>query len=269
MTSLIIIFLLTGVISGFIAGLLGVGGGIIIVPISYFILLYLDYSAVYAMHVAIASSLGIICFTSISSIRSHLKLGNVNKSILKRWVPGIVLGSILGSYCASIISGKILVNIFIFLAFLIALNMAFQRDPIILSKDLPRSKLINLILSSLIGFLSVLIGIGGGSFSVPSLTMFSKKIHEAVGTSATLGFFIAFPGVIILMVSGSSINDLPPFSIGYLNLGIVLLVSSTSIFSANIGAKVSVSINKVTLRRIFSIFLLLTCLSLIMEHYII
>ena len=99
--------------------------------------------------------------------------------------------------------------------------------------------------------------------------MFSKKIHEAVGTSATLGFFIACPGVIILMVSGSSINDLPPFSIGYLNLAIVLLVSSTSIFTANIGAKVSVSINKVTLRRIFSIFLLLTCLSLIMEHYII
>ena len=84
--SLIIIFLLTGVISGFIAGLLGVGGGIIIVPTSYFILLYLDYSPVYAMHVAIASSLGIICFTSISSIRSHLKLGNVNRSILKRWV---------------------------------------------------------------------------------------------------------------------------------------------------------------------------------------
>ena len=221
------------------------------------------------MHVAIASSLGIICFTSISSIRSHLKLGNVNRSILKRWVPGIVIGSILGSYSASIISGKILVNIFIFLAFLIALNMAFQKNPIILSKDLPKSKLINLILSSLIGFLSVLIGIGGGSFSVPSLTMFSKKIHEAVGTSATLGFFIAFPGVIILMVSGSSINDLPPFSIGYLNLAIVLLVSSTSIFTANIGAKVSVSINKVTLRRIFSIFLLLTCLSLIMEHYII
>ena len=104
MTSLIIIFLLTGVISGFIAGLLGVGGGIINVPISYFILLYLDYSSVYAMHVAIASSLGIICFTSISSIRSHLKLGNVNRSILKKWVPGIVLGSILGSYCASIIS---------------------------------------------------------------------------------------------------------------------------------------------------------------------
>ena len=95
------------------------------------------------MHVAIASSLGIICFTSISSIRSHLKLGNVNISILKKWVPGIILGSILGSYCASIISGEILVNIFIFLAFLIAINMAFQRDPIILSKRINYSLQIN------------------------------------------------------------------------------------------------------------------------------
>ena len=117
--------------------------------------------------------------------------------------------------------------------------------------------------------MSVLIGIGGGSFSVPTLTMFSKKIHEAVGTSATLGFFIAFPGAIILSFSGSNIDSLPPFSVGYLNLAIVLLVSSTSIFSANLGAKVSVNVNKVTLRRIFSIFLLFTCISLIIEHYII
>ena len=156
MTSLIIIFLITGIISGFIAGLLGVGGGIIIVPISYFVLLYLDYSSEYAMHIAIASSLGVICFTSISSIRTHIKLKNVNFVILKTWAPGIALGSIIGSYCASIISGGILVNIFICLAFLIALNIAFQINPIILSKDLPKAKLINLILSFFIGFISVL-----------------------------------------------------------------------------------------------------------------
>ena len=93
------------------AGLLGVGGGIIIVPISYFVLLYLDYSSDYAMHIAIASSLGIICFTSISSIRTHIKLHNVNFVILRIWAPGIVLGSIIGSYRASLISGEVLVNI--------------------------------------------------------------------------------------------------------------------------------------------------------------
>ena len=131
------------------AGLLGVGGGIIIVPISYFVLLYLNYSADYAMHIAIASSLGIICFTSISSIRTHIKLNNVNYAILRSWAPGIALGSLIGSYSASLISGEILVNIFIFLAFLIALNMALQKDPIIISNDLPKSKLINLIISYL------------------------------------------------------------------------------------------------------------------------
>ena len=250
------------------AGLLGVGGGIIIVPISYFILIYLDYSSDYAMHVAIASSLGVICFTSISSIRSHIKLKNVNFEIIKTWAPGIALGSVAGSYSVSLISGDLLVKVFICLAFLIALNMAFQKTPIIISKNIPKSKLVNLIVSSLIGFMSVLIGIGGGSFSVPTLTMFSKNIYEAVGTSATLGFFIAFPGAIVLMFSGTVIENLPPFSIGYLNIAIVLLISSTSIFTANIGAKLSVNINKVTLRRIFSIFLLFTCLSLIIEHYI-
>ena len=102
------------------AGLLGVGGGIIIVPISYLVLLYLDYSSDYAMHIAIASSLGVICFTSISSIRTHIKLNNVNFAILRTWAPGIALGSILGSYSASLISGQVLVNVFIFLAFLIA-----------------------------------------------------------------------------------------------------------------------------------------------------
>ena len=269
MTSLIIIFLITGIISGFIAGLLGVGGGIIIVPISYFILLYLDYSPNYAMHIAIASSLGVICFTSISSIRSHLKLSNINFTVLRTWAPGIAIGSLIGSYSATAIPGDILVNVFICLAIVIALNMAFQKEPIIISKNLPNSKLTNLIMSFIIGFLSVLIGIGGGSFSVPTLTMFSKKIHEAVGTSAALGFFIAFPGSIIFMMSGSNIIDLPPFSIGYLNLAIVLLVSSASVITANIGAKVSVNVNKIILRRIFSIFLLFTCLSLVIEHYII
>ena len=104
---------------------------------------------------------------------------------------------------------------------------------------------------------------------MPTLTMFSKKIHEAVGTSATIGFFIAFPGAIILMITGSSIDDLPPYSIGYLNIVIVFLVFSTSVFTAKIGAKVSVNINKIALRRMFAIFLLFTCLSLIIEHYII
>ena len=104
MSTIIIIFLLTGLVSGFLAGLLGVGGGIIIVPVTYFVLLQLEYNQDIVMHVAIASSLGVICFTSISSIRSHLKLKNTNLNIVKKWGIGIVVGSILGSLSASSIS---------------------------------------------------------------------------------------------------------------------------------------------------------------------
>ncbi len=152
MTSIVFIFLLTGLVSGFIAGLLGVGGGIIIVPVTYFILLNLGYSSEIVMHVAIASSLGVICFTSISSIRSHVKFKNTNMIIVKKWAIGIITGSIVGSIAASSISGQSLVILFVILAFLISLNMLFQQNPIIVSKDIPSSNIINFLISSSIGF---------------------------------------------------------------------------------------------------------------------
>ena len=147
--------------------------------------------------------------------------------------------------------------------------MLFQQNPIIVSKDIPSSNIINFLISSSIGFLSATIGIGGGSFSVPTLTMFSKKIHEAVGTSAVFGFLIAFPGTLTFIYTGSNINELPIYSLGYVNIIIVFFISITSIFTAGIGAKVSSNIDKLVLRKIFAIFLLLTCASLIIEHFII
>ena len=269
LSTIIIIFLLTGLVSGFLAGLLGVGGGIIIVPVTYFVLLQLEYNQDSVMHVAIASSLGVICFTSISSIRSHLKLKNTNLNIVKKWGIGIVVGSILGSLSASSISGENLVIIFVILAFLISMNMLFQQKPLIIGSDIPYFYPFNFLIASLIGFFSSIIGIGGGSFSVPTLTMFSIKIHEAVGTSAVFGFLIAFPGAITFIYTGLNTNNLPLYSIGYVNLLIVFLTSITSIFTAGLGAKVSTNMDKVILRKVFAIFLLLTCASLIIEHFII
>ena len=145
----------------------------------------------------------------------------------------------------------------------------FQQSPIVVSNDIPSSNIINFLISSSIGFLSATIGIGGGSFSVPTLTMFSKKIHEAVGTSAVFGFLIAFPGTLTFIYTGLNINELPIYSLGYVNIIIVFFISITSIFTAGIGAKVSSNIDKLVLRKIFAIFLLLTCASLIIEHFII
>ena len=269
MTILILTFLLTGLLSGFLAGLLGVGGGIIIVPVSYFVLLTLGYSMEVVMHVSVASSLAVIVFTSISSIRSHLKLENVDKKVIQRWFVGIIIGSLLGSFLASKIKGEVLVLIFVSLAFLISINMFFQKKIKKIKSDIPHSFFLNFFISSNIGFLSALIGIGGGSFSVPTLSFFSKKIHQAVGTSAVLGFFIAFPSVISYILLGLNTENLPPYSLGYVNILIVFLVTSTSIFTANIGAKISSKIDKDNLKKIFAIFLLCTCISLVIEHFII
>ena len=269
MLILIVTFLLTGLFSGLIAGLLGVGGGIIIVPVSYFILLKLGYSIDVVMHVSVASSLCIIVFTSISSVRSHIKLNNVDRNVVKKWVAGIISGSIIGSLLASRIEGEILVLIFISLAFLISLNMFFQRNIKTIGNDIPHSFFINFSISGLIGLFSALIGIGGGSFSVPILSIFSKKMHKAVGTSAVLGFFIALPGAISYIILGINIEGLPPYSLGYVNILIVALVISTSVFTANIGAKLSSRIRREILKKIFAIFLLFTCTSLVIEHFII
>ena len=269
MTILIITFLFTGLFSGLLAGLLGVGGGIIIVPVSYFVLINLEYSIDVAMHISVASSLTVILFTSISSIRSHFILNNIEIKVVKKWFIGIIVGALSGSFLASRVNGEILVLIFITLAFFISLNMLLQKNIKIIANDLPISYLSNFLISGSIGFLSALIGIGGGSFSVPTLSVFSKKIHQAVGTSAALGFFIALPGSISYIFLGLNIENLPPYSLGYVNILIVLLVTSTSIFSANIGAKISSRIQKNYLKKIFSIFLLFTCASLVIEHFII
>ncbi len=269
MIILIVTFLLTGLFSGLIAGLLGVGGGIIIVPVSYFILLQLGYSIDVVMHVSVASSLCIIVFTSISSVLSHIKLNNVDRNVVKKWAAGIISGSIIGSLLASRIEGEILVLIFISLAFLISLNMFFQRNIKTIGNNIPQNFFINFFISGLIGLFSALIGIGGGSFSVPILSIFSKKMHQAVGTSAVLGFFIALPGAISYILLGTNIEGLPPYSLGYVNILIVALVISTSIFTANIGAKLSSRISKEILKKIFAIFLLFTCTSLVIEHFII
>ena len=265
---LTVAFLLTGLVSGFIAGLLGVGGGIIIVPITYFILLKLGYSFDSIIHVAIASSLGIIVFTSISSIRSHIQLNNVDYNVIKKWFIGIISGAVIGSCIASLIDGELLILIFIFLLFIISINLFFQKKIFHFQNDLPKNFFINLIISNIIGFLSVLIGIGGGSFSVPTLMAFAKPVHKAVGTSAVIGFFIALPGVLTYIVMGQNVVGLPPYSIGYANLMIIFLVSISSVFTAHFGAKFSSKTKTSTLKKIFAVFLFCTCISLIVEHFI-
>ena len=262
----LILLLITGVFSGLIAGLLGVGGGLVVIPVVFYILNFYGFSMDIIMHVAIASSLGVICITSLSSIYAHYKLKNIEVDVIKKWFVGIILGSIFGAIIASSINGNILVIIFGIIASIVAISM-FLNINFVLGNDLPQNFLLNNFISFLIGCFSVLIGIGGGSFSVPTLTAFGKNIHRAVGTSASIGFLIALPGFITYASTGWMIEGLPKYSFGYVSLPIVLSVASVSVLTAPLGAKLSSKVNKNTLRKIFAIFLLLVCVSLVINQF--
>ena len=179
---------------------------------------------------------------------------------------GVVFGSIIGAILASFFNGNILVIIFGVIASTVAISM-FLNINIVLANDIPQNFFLNNIISFLIGFFSVLIGIGGGSFSVPTLPAFGKNIHRAVGTSASIGFLIALPGFITYASTGWIIEGLPRYSLGYVNLPIVLSVASVSVLTAPLGAKLSKKANKKTLKKIFAIFLLLVCVSLVFDQF--
>lgn len=257
--------LITGAFSGLLAGLLGVGGGLIIIPVVFYILNYYGFSTDIIMHVAIASSLGVICITSLSSVYAHYKLNNIELDVIKKWFSGVIIGSIIGAIFASSIDGNILVIIFGIIASTVAISM-FLNVNIVIASDLPNNFFLNNFISFIIGCFSVLIGIGGGSFSVPVLTAFGKNIHRAVGTSASVGFLIALPGFFTYASTGWLIEGLPRYSFGYVNLPIVLAVASISVLTAPFGAKLSIKANKKTLKKIFAIFLLLICISLVIDQ---
>ena len=261
-----ILLLITGIFSGILAGLLGVGGGIIIVPVTYYILKSFGVSSDVIMHISVASSLGVIILTSISSIFSHFKLKNIEIEIVKNWFFGTIFGSVFGAFLSSAISGDSLVIIFIMLASIISFKMLIGNN-FVYSQRMPSSYIFNSFISFIIGTLSVSIGIGGGSFTVPTLTGFGKNIHKAVGTSATIGLLISFPGFLIYTITGYNIAGIPNYSLGYVNIIIVLSISITSIFTAPIGAKLSTKFNNKALKKIFAVFLLMTCISLFINHF--
>ena len=171
----LISLLITGIFSGLIAGLLGVGGGLIVIPVVFYILNFYNFSKDIIMHVAIASSLGVIFITSLSSMYAHYKLNNIDVNVVKKWLIGVVSGSIFGAIIASSINGNILVIIFGVIASIVAISMLLKIN-IVIANDLPGNFFLNNSISFLIGCFSVLIGIGGGSFSVPTLTAFGKNI---------------------------------------------------------------------------------------------
>lgn len=251
--------LVTGVIGGLIAGLLGVGGGIVIVPVLFHVFTLIGIDESVRMHLAVGTSLGTIIPTSIRSVRAHQKKGAVDFALLKRWALPMLIGVGVGTALAAYANGAVLTAVFATVALLVAFNMAFGREEWRLGNDLP-GPVAQGSIASVIGGVSAMMGIGGGTFGVTVMTLFGRPIHQAVATSAGLGLIISIPGALGFMLSGLGVDARPPFSIGYVNLiGLALIVPAT-VLAAPWGAELAHAISRKTLARAFAFFLLLTSL---------
>ncbi len=248
------VFIIAGSAAGIIAGLLGVGGGIVIVPVLFQTFIFMGIDQGLQMHLAVGSSLAVIIVTAIQSARAHHQKGAIAVDILKIWAPYIVLGVVFGSIAARFLQADSLKFIFGFLSLLVAVYLNLPKKH---SIGFPRQWVQHLI-SVMIGFFSSLMGIGGGTFSVAALSLFGLSIHRAVGTSSAFGFFIALPGTIGFMIAGYGLEGRPVFSIGYVNwLAVICLVPMTAL-CAPLGARLAHKFSRVTLERAFSLFLIIT-----------
>ncbi len=256
---LAVLLFLTGLLAGGVAGLLGVGGGIVIVPVLFHVFTELGIDPAVRMHLAVGTSLATIVVTAWRSSRSHHARGAVDVALLRAWIGPVLLGVLLGSATARYASGPALSAVFATVALCVAVHLAFSRESWRIADGLPRGPG-RVALGSGIGFFSVLMGLGGGTLGVPILTLFGSPIHRAVGTAAGLGLVIGVPGAISFAASGWDVPGLPQGSLGYVNLlGFALIVPATWL-SAPWGARLAHVAPQRTLRRAFALFLALTSL---------
>lgn len=260
--ALIVGLLATGAIGGVLAGLLGVGGGIVVVPVLFWILTLLEFPSDISSHLAVATSLATIIPTSISSMRAHKRRGTVDGSLLRLWGPAVVIGALIGGLLSKVIPGDGLRLVFGIVGILVAINMAIPKT-LVIADGLPKSGIINRAIATVIGLISSLMGIGGGTLSVPTLSAFSFPVHKAVGTAAAMGLLIALPGVLGFIWSGWNISGRPPLSLGYVNLAAVAIIAPVSYFIAPLGARFAHALNPRLLKMAFAVFLFITALRMV------
>jgi len=263
---LLAIAVTAGVAGGILAGLLGVGGGIVIVPALYLALSTAGMDPAITMQVAVGTSLATIVFTSLSSGYGHFKRGAIDMDLLKLWAPSLLVGVIVGALLGGYVSGLILVGVFATVAALVAIDMIFRK-----TKDDPTprgfAKPVWAVLGTVTGALSAMMGIGGGTIGVPLLNFLGYDIRRAVGTSAAIGFIIGLPGAVVYALTGLGAEGLPPFSLGYVNLAAAAIIIPLTSSFAHVGVKLAHSIPRRALRFAFGIFLMITSLRMLFDLF--
>jgi uncharacterized membrane protein YfcA len=257
--SLIMAMLLTGVAGGLLAGLLGVGGGIVIVPALEIALQAIDVDPRVRMHIAVGTSLATIIPTSISSAAAHYRRSSIDFDVIRFWSPWIFLGAIAGAVIAAQVSGRVLYAVFAVVAVLVAINMLRPVQEKTIWSDVPRTAA-GATIPAGIGVVSTLMGIGGGSMSVPAMTLMSRPIHLAVGTSALLGLVIAVPAATGYVIAGWQNELLPAWSLGFVSLIGFALIAPTTVLFAPVGARIAHALSRRWLSRLFGLFLLVVAI---------
>lgn len=252
---LAVAMLLTGGAAGVLAGLLGIGGGIVIVPIMEAVLAWLGVDEAIRMHVAVATSLATIIPTSIASSRAHHRRQAVDLPLVRRWAPFVLVGALLGSLVAAEVHSRVLSAIFAVVAAIIALRMILPLEGRTVAPEVPRGPAVAAV-PVLIGGISSMMGIGGGTLSVTTLTLFSQPIHRAVGTAALFGLFISIPATAGFIATGYGDPRLPPGSIGYVNMVGFALITPATILTAPVGAAIAHALSQRALQLLFGLFLL-------------
>lgn len=250
---LILELLMLGCISGFLAGLLGVGGGMMLVPFMTLLLSFKQMPPPHVIKMAVATSLATICFTSISSVRAHQRRGAVRWDIVKLLAPGIILGSLIGAQIAKALPSRALALFFAAFVSYSATQMFRNRKPRP-TRQLPDG--IGMFgTGGVIGSLSTLVGAGGAFVSVPFMVACNVSIHQAVATSAAIGVPIALAGTVGYVVAGWSLHDMPPGTLGYLYLPGLLTIAAASVVTAPIGARLAYRLDMAQLKRVFACLL--------------
>lgn len=249
----IAVYLIVGGVAGVLAGLLGIGGGLVIVPMLVSVFTHQNVSHEVIIHMALGTSLASILFTSVSSMRSHHKRNAVVWPVVFRITPGILVGTLTGTWVASMLSTNFLKCFFGIFLYYVATQMLIGIKPNP-TRDIPGSKGI-FAAGSTIGIFSSLVGIGGGTLSVPFLTWCNTKIHKAIGTSSAIGFPIAAAGFLGYVINGLGTPNLPPMSLGFVNLVALAGISTASVLTAPIGVKLAHSLPVNKLKRVFAVLL--------------
>jgi uncharacterized membrane protein YfcA len=263
------ILLIVGAVAGTLAGLLGVGGGIVIVPVLYWLteVDMLDVPQEVAIHFAVATSLLTIIPTSISSARAHHKKGSIDLDMFKSWAPWMVLGALIGGVFAANVNATVLSGVFGIMAILVVLNM-LNPKPLTLAEAPPACLPARAAIAGPIGAFSAMMGIGGGTLSVPTMTLLSFPVHRAVGTAALFGLMIAVPGIVGYALAGQDIPGLLAYSIGYINLPAAFIISCATFVFAPLGVKIAHKLNARRLRLAFAVFLGISGAKMLSEAFL-